>query len=318
MTVVASDDPMLDAERLRERLDVPVRTATFDTDDDIVSAAGDARALVVDVNTPVAASTLADLPTLEIVARAGVGVENIDVAAAAERGVHVTNVPEYCTDEVATHAVSLLLSCARSVPRYDRSVKGGAWGWTDSRRLHRLPGTTLGVVSFGPIARRVVERVAGFDLDIVAYDPFVDTDEMDSHGVEKVEFDALLDAAGHVVSTAPLTEETRHLFDADAFDRMHDHATLVNVGRGGVVHEADLAAALESGNLGAAALDVMAEEPPADSPLFACEDAILTPHAGWYSAEARAELNDTVADNVAAALAGETPPDRIDPDLDWV
>jgi D-3-phosphoglycerate dehydrogenase len=318
MTVVASDDPMIDADRLRERLDVSVTTATFESAADIVAGASDARALVVDVNTPVPASVITDLPALEIVARAGVGVENIDVGAAADAGVDVTNVPDYCTDEVATRAVALLLSCVRSVPRYDRSVEDGAWDWTVGRPIHRLPGSTLGLVSLGPISRRVAERVQGFGLDLVGYDPYVDADEMRSHGVEKVDFETLLDRADHVVSNAPLTDETRGLFDADAFERMRDHATLVNTGRGGVVDEAALASALETGEIEAAALDVMAEEPPADSPLFDREDAILTPHAGWYSEEARAELNDTVAENIAAALAGETPPDRIDPDLGWV
>jgi D-3-phosphoglycerate dehydrogenase len=270
MEVVASDDPMIDAARLREELgaDVTVRTADTGDEDAAIAAAQDADALVVDVSTPVTATVLAACSDLRIVARAGVGVDNVDVAAAAERGIEVSNVPDYCTDEVATHTVSLLLACARRLGVYDRDVKAGEWDWTAAGGIHRLRGSTLGFVSFGPIARRVREQTGGFDLTCVAHDPYVDGEEMDAAGVEKVDFEALLDRADLVSVTAPLTDETRGMVDAAAFERLGDHAVVVNTGRGGVVDEAALADALERGEVAAAGLDVFAEEPPGDSPLF--------------------------------------------------
>jgi D-3-phosphoglycerate dehydrogenase len=320
MEVVASDDPMIDAELLAEGLgeDVTVTVAETGTEAAVREAASEAEALVVDVSTPVTAGVLDACPDLRIVARAGVGIDTVDVAAAAERDVVVTNVPEYCTEEVATHTVALALAALRSLGRYDRDVKAGGWDWRAGGEIHRLSGLTFGFVSYGPIARRVRELAEGFGVEFVAYDPYVDAAEMADDGVEKVDFEELLDRTELLSVNAPLTEETRDMVDGTAFERLADHAVVVNTGRGGVVDEAALADALERGAVGAAGLDVFAEEPPEDSPLFARDDAILTPHAAWYSEEARADLHETVAANVRAALAGEAPPDRIDPDLDWV
>ncbi|WP_135365633.1 C-terminal binding protein [Halosimplex halophilum] len=320
MEVVASDDPMIDAELLAEGLgdDVTVTVAETDSEEAVREAASEAEALVANVSTPVTADVLDACPDLRIVARAGVGIDTVDVGAAAERGVVVTNVPEYCTEEVATHTVALALAALRSLGRYDRDVKSGGWDWRAGGEIHRLSGLTLGFVSYGPIARRVRELAEGFDADFVAYDPYVDAAEMAADGVEKVDFEELLDRTELLSVNAPLTGETRGLVDGAAFERLADHAVVVNTGRGGVVDEAALADALERGEVAAAGLDVFAEEPPEGSPLFERDDAVLTPHAAWYSEEARADLHGTVAANVRAALAGERPPDRIDPDLDWV
>ncbi|WP_123539315.1 C-terminal binding protein [Halosimplex salinum] len=320
MDVVVSDDPMIDAEALADRLgaDVTVTVAETDTERAVREAASGAAGLVVDVSTPVTADVLAACPDLEIVARAGVGIDRVDVGAAAERGVAVTNVPEYCTDEVATHTVSLLLACLRKLGLYDTDVKAGGWDWRVGGETHRLSGLTMGFLSYGPIARRVREQTSGFDLAYVAYDPYVDAEEMAEDGVEAVEYEELLGRTDLLSINAPLTEETRHMVDGDAFERLPDRAVVVNTGRGGVVDEAALADALEAGAVAGAGLDVFAREPPEDSPLFDRDDATLTPHAAWYSEEARADLVETVAVNVRAALDGETPPDRIDPDLDWV
>ena len=320
MKVVVSDDPMLDAAELADRLppEAAVQVAETDTEEALKRVLRGAVALVADVSTPVTADVLAAADDLALVARAGVGVDNVDIAAAAEAGVDVTNVPDYCTDEVATHTVALLLGCLRKLGPYDREVKAGGWDWQAGGRTHRLPGLTLGFVSFGPIARRVRERTAGFGLDHVAYDPYVDDETLAAADVERVDWAGLLDGADLVSVNAPLTEETRGMLDADAFERLADHAVVVNTGRGGVVDEAALAAALDDGEIAAAGLDVFTEEPPTESPLFDRDDALLTPHSAWYSVEARADLHRTVAENVRAALAGETPPDRIDPDVEWV
>ncbi|WP_336336768.1 C-terminal binding protein [Haloarcula brevis] len=317
--VVASDDPMIDVDRLRTALDAEVVAAETGSEAALRDAAAGAAALVVDVNTPVTAAVLDVLDELQVVARAGVGIDNIDVAAAADNGVTVTNVPEYCTDEVATHTVTLLLDCVRTLTAYDRDVRDGGWGWERTRPVHRVRGRTLGLVSFGPIARRVRDQLRGFDLDVVAYDPYVDATEMVAADVEKVTLEELYERADYVSLHAPLTEETAGMIDADALAAMRDRAILVNSGRGGLVDEAALRTALEDGEIAAAGLDVLAEEPPAaDHPLVGLDNCVVTPHAAWYSEEARDDLNDAVAANVGAALAGETPPDRIDPDTDWL
>lgn len=318
--VLVTDDPMIDPDAVAAHLDdARVTVAAVDDTDDLVDAASEAAAIVVDVTTPVPRRAIEALPNLSLVARAGVGIENIDVGAAAEHGVTVTNAPAYCTDEVATHTLALLLDCARNISTYDRATAAGGWAWTDGRSVRRVPGSTLGLVSFGPIARRLRERVRGLDVDVIAYDPYVDADAMATDDVEKVDFEGLLERSDYVSLHAPLTEQTRDIVDADALARMRDHAILVNTARGGLVDEAALADALRDGTIAAAGLDARCTEPPAaNDPLRELDNCILTPHAGWYSVEARDELNQTVGRNVAAGLAGETPPDRIDPDLDWV
>lgn len=318
--ILVSDDPMIDPDVLARALpDHTIRTEPLPDERAIVEAGADAAALVVDVNTPVPASVLGELPDLEIVARAGVGFENVDVKAADDHGVVVTNVPEYCTDEVATHGFALLLDCVRGIAEYDRATAAGDWAWEDGRPLHRFPETTLGLVSFGPIARRLRERVRGFDMDVIAYDPYVDPEEMAAADVEQVSFDELLARSDHVSLHAPLTDETESLIDAEALAAMRERAILVNTARGGLIDEGALADALDDGEIAAASLDVRRQEPPAaDDRLRALDNCILTPHAGWYSVEAREELNETVARNVTAALGDETPPNRIDPDLDWL
>jgi len=318
--VLVSDDPMIDPDVIADAVpDARVRVAALDDEDALVEAGAGVSGLVVDVNTPVPERVLSELPDLEIVARAGVGFENIDVPAADEHGVVVTNVPEYCTDEVATHGVALLLDCVRKIAEYDRATADGQWAWDDGRPVHRFPETTLGLVSFGPIARRFHDRLRGFDLDVIAYDPYVDADEMAEAGVEKVTFDELLDRSDHVSLHAPLTDQTEDLIDADALAAMDEHAILINTARGGLIDEAALADALRTGEIAAAGLDVRRTEPPTeDDPLCALDNCLVTPHAGWFSVEARAELNETVGRNLAAAFADETPPNRIDPDLDWL
>ncbi|WP_435365598.1 C-terminal binding protein [Haloarchaeobius sp. DYHT-AS-18] len=309
-SVLLSDYPMLDPDIYRSVLgpDVEVHERVLGSADALLEAARevDADAVVTDVHTPVPASVIEALD-LAVIARSAVGIEGIDLDAAAEAGVPVTHCPEYCTDEVATHALSLALACVRSIPAYDRSVRAGEWAWGATRELHRLRGQTIGLLAFGPIARRFAELVSGFDCRLVAHDPFVDAKTMADYGVEAVGFETLLDDSDLLSVHAPLTDETRGMLDADAFDRLGPGGVLVNTGRGAVIDEGALVAALESGQVAAAGLDVLAEEPPEESPLIGREDTVVTPHAGWYSEEARRDVNETVATDVRRALDGEEP-----------
>jgi len=321
--VVLSAFPMIDPETYREVLEetvdepVEIEVTELGSTENLIAAAEGADAVVTDINTPVTAEAL-DALDLRVVVRSAVGVDNIDVEAAAANGVTVTRVPDYCTDEVATHSVSLLLACLRSLKAYDDDVAGGGWSWEAGRPIHRVSASTIGFVSFGPIARRAAEQLAGFDADLVAYDPFVEAEEMADHGVEKAEFDELFDRADHVGVYAPLTDATRGMVDADALARLDADSVLVNVSRGPVVDADALLDALESGSIKGAGLDVLAEEPPEDDPLVGRDDTVVTPHAAWYSEDARDDLNRSGAADVAAVLNGETPEGRVDPDADWL
>lgn len=316
--VVISETPFVDVDYQRERLDgATVEVRDTHTEAAVGEAAADADALIVDVHTPVTADALDRADGLRLIARAGTGYDDVDVNAAAERGITVTNVPEYCTDEVASHAFGLLLACRRRIPAYDREVRDGGWDWRTDRPIRRVAGSTLGLISFGAIARRVADYAAGFDMEVLVYDPYVDEAIVEGYGGRLVEFDELFETADAVSVHAPLTPETRGLIGAAEFARLPAHAVVVNVGRGGIVDEDALAEALREREIAAAGLDVLSEEPPEETPLRGLDDVVLTPHAGWYSTEARADLNRTIARQVERALAGERPEHAIEPDA-WV
>ncbi|SEK31203.1 C-terminal binding protein [Haloferax larsenii] len=319
-SVVLSDFHMVDPNHQRRVLgDVAdVTTAELGSVEALVEAceAADADAVVTDINTPVTADAL-DTLDLSVVARAAVGFENIDVEAATDRGVVVTNVPSYCTDEVATHSVALLLSCIRATPAYDRGVRAGEWPATPGRELHRMKGRTLGFLSFGAIAQRTAELCSGFGLDFVAYDPYVDDDTLAEYGVERVSLSDLYARADYLSVNAPATPETRGMVDADAFDALDDDAIVVNTGRGEVIDEAALVDALREGDIAAAGLDVFETEPlREDSLLRELENAVLSPHAAWCSAEARAEVNEQTATDIKRVFAGEEPTAKVEPSWD--
>jgi len=314
-TIRASDDPRIQIDTLRSALgsEHTVRSADLSSTERVVEAARDADGLVVDTGVPVPAAVFDACESLDVVARAGTGVDNIDIAAADDAGVTVTNVPEYCTEEVSTHAVSLFLTLFRHVASHDRAIENGRWDWTDGRPIRRLSEQTVGFHSFGGIARRTAEKMAGFGCELIASDPYVDADEMAAYGVEKVSFETLLETADHISIHAPLTEETRHSFDRDAFERMRETAVLVNVGRGPIVDQPALRRALDAGEITAAGLDVLNEEPPTDSELAGRDDVVVTPHAAFYSEDSLAALNESVARDVRDVIAGERPDGFVDP-----
>ncbi|WP_281194472.1 C-terminal binding protein [Halorubrum sp. F4] len=314
-------DPKTYREFLRDAVDEPVEleVTQLGSTERLIEAGTGFDAVVVDVGTPVTAEAIDALgDDLEVIVRAAVGVDDVDVAAAADAGVGVTRVPEYCTDEVATHSLSLLFACLRSVTTYDEAVADDRWSWEEGRPIRRVSESTIGLLSFGPIAERAAEQLSGFGPELLAYDPFVDGDRMDEHGVEKVAFEALFDRSDHVAVYAPLTESTRGMVDADALSRLSSHSVVVNVGRGPVIDADALVEALESGAIKAAGLDVLAEEPPNDDPLVGREDTVVTPHAAWYSEDARQDLNRTAAADLAAVFNGDVPDGLVDPEADWL
>lgn len=247
------------------------------------------------------------LPDLRAVGRYGIGYDTIDVRSATKHGVPVLNVPAYCIDEVAEHALALVLACERNVSAFDTQVQGGTWDWKEGRPLFRVGGRTLGLVGFGKIPRTLVEKAAGFDFELLVYDPYVDAQEIEAHGGEKVTFGELLAESDIISVHTPLTDETESLFDADAFERMQDDAVLVNTSRGAVVDTEALHSALVAGELRRVGLDVMPQEPPDDTPLFDLDDAIVTPHTAWYSEDSIHNLRESIATDVVRAIRGDEP-----------
>ncbi len=259
-------------------------------------------ALVVRSATKVTAELLRAAKTLKVVGRAGIGVDNVDVAAATELGILVVNAPTANLMSATEQTFALLLAVARRIPEADASTKAGGW----DRKLTgiELQGKTLGVIGFGRIGQRVAKRARGFEMKVVAFDPYLDPAAARRLEVEMLPLADVLRRSDAVTIHTPLTPETRHLLDAERLALLPHGALVINCGRGGVIDEAALLAALESGAVGGAGLDVFAEEPPSDRRLARHPRVVATPHLGAQTREAQERTSTETAEMVLAALAG--------------
>jgi D-3-phosphoglycerate dehydrogenase len=266
---------------------------------------------------PVTASDIGRLPSLRVIATPSVGVDHVDVAAATERGVWVCNVPDYCVDEMADHALALLLGLVRGVVELDRSVRGGGWDSKAAGPLRRVSDIRLGVIGFGRIGRALASRAKALGMDVCAHDPLVSDDEIAAAGVRPATLDALLETSTAVSLHAPLAPETRGLLGRRELELLPDGAYVVNVSRGGLVDTVALVDALESGRLGGVALDVLEVEPPSgESPAPAAPRLVVTPHAGWWSEQAEEAVFRRAAESVRDALDGRRPESAVNTPTD--
>jgi D-3-phosphoglycerate dehydrogenase len=257
--------------------------------------------LAVRSATKVTASLLARAQKLKVVGRAGIGVDNIDVAAATERGVVVMNTPYGNSVTAAEHAIALLFALCRQIPAADRSTQTGKW--EKSRFMGvELTGKTLGLIGCGNVGSSVAERALGLRMKVAAYDPFLSPERARDLGVDKMALDELLARADFISLHTPLTDTTRNLIDAAALARMKRGVRLVNCARGGLVVEADLAAALDSGHVAGAGIDVFAEEPATKNPLFGRDNVVATPHLGAATTEAQENVAVQIAEQMADFL----------------
>jgi len=292
-------------DELARQFRVQVQPDLWQDPPGLLAAAAEARALLVRNQTQVTAEVIGAAERLEIVARAGAGLDNIDVQAASRAGVVVSYAPGENAVSVAELTIGLMLAVMRRIAAADRHVKAGGWdrlrftGW-------ELAGKTLGVVGLGRIGRLVARRAAAFQMRLLAYDPLLAAGDPNavSLGVTLTNLEQLLAEADVVTCHVPLMDSTRRLFSHQQFAQMKPTAIFVNTSRGEVVDEAALAAALESGRLGGAALDVRAVEPPAASPLNSMDNVILTPHIAAFTHEAQERVVSAVCGDVAAVLSG--------------
>jgi D-3-phosphoglycerate dehydrogenase / 2-oxoglutarate reductase len=308
IAVTDSPFPSLDpAKAALARVDPELRMARSASADDILAVARDADAVLV-TYAKLPGELLRQLTRCRAIGRFGLGVDNIDIPAAAALGITVTYVPDYCMQEVSDHAMSLLLALARKVPLANTLVQSGRWEVPPLVPIRRLGGRVLGLVGFGNIPRTLAPKAKAFGLRVLTHDPYVPPETLAAAGVEGVSFDRLLEISDFVSIHAPLTPATRALFNAEVLRKMKQGALLINTARGPLVDEEALIAALDSGHLGGAALDVVTAEPlTRDSKLLERSNVILTPHTGFYSVEALEELQTKCAADVARVLSGEKP-----------
>ncbi|CAN7333439.1 C-terminal binding protein [Arthrobacter sp. LjRoot14] len=257
---------------------------------------------------PVTRAVLEAMAPGALVIRYGIGYDNVDITAARELGISVSNIPDYGADTVADHAVTCILALLRKVKQLDSRIRSD--GWLRPNDLGSMPGfseTTVGLVGTGRIGRAVAARLSPFGFRVIAHDPFVDAAALEGTGITPVELDGLLEESNVVSLHAPLTPENHRLINATTISRMRSGAILVNTSRGGLVDEEALADALIEGHLGGAALDVFDPEPLApESRLRKLENVLLTPHAAFFSDESLANLQRLAAEEAARYLAGET------------
>jgi len=276
----------------------------------LLEAVADADALLVRSATTVDAEVIAAAPRLKIIARAGVGLDNVDVEAATAAGVLVVNAPTSNIHSAAEHALALMLSAARQIPAADATLREHAWKRSAFNGTE-IYGKTVGVVGLGRIGQLVAQRLAAFGTHVVAYDPYVPPARAAQLGIELLPLDDVLARADFISVHLPKTKETAGLLGADALARTKPGVIIVNAARGGLIDEHALADAIRSGHVRAAGLDVFATEPCTDSPLFDLPQAVVTPHLGASTSEAQDRAGTDVAESVKLALAGEFVPDAV-------
>jgi D-3-phosphoglycerate dehydrogenase len=267
---------------------------------------------------PVDAAMIAAAERCLAIVRYGVGVDTIDMDAATKAGICVANVPDYGTQEVALHALSLMLAVHRRLRAFDAALRAGRWmaGPTVTPPIHRLRGQSVGIVGFGRIGRTFGGYAAPLGVHLLTYDPYITRTAASEGGATLVDFGTLLRQSDIISFHAPLGAETRHLLGEEEIRMLKPTAIVINTSRGGVIDTAAVARALREGRLGGVGLDVFEGEPlPEDHPLREAPNTILTPHVAWYSEESRRALKRSVAEEVARVARGEWPRSLVNPDV---
>jgi D-3-phosphoglycerate dehydrogenase len=314
VAVTDSVFPNLDpAGAALEKIGAEIRLAKESTPDAILEVAREADAVLATF-AQVTPLIIQQLTRCRVIARMGIGVDNIDISAATKAGIVVTRVPDYCLDEVSDHTMALLLALVRKIPSSNARTQSGHWEMRAVVPIHRLRGTVLGLVAFGQIPQLVTPKAQAFGIRVVTHDPYVSKQVAERAGVERMEFDELLKISDYISIHTPLLPATHHLFNADVFRRMKPTAYLINTARGPIVDEAALADALDQGHLAGAALDVMEHEPPAGSRLFGRDNVIVTPHTSFYSEESLVDVQTKAAEEVVRVLSGQAPRNPVNPE----
>jgi D-3-phosphoglycerate dehydrogenase len=314
--IVISDDRFGDSAEEKAVLSgADLVVADCHTEDQLAAACAGADAVLLN-QAPMTGRVIATLDKCRVISRYGIGYDNVDLAAAEQKGIWVTNVPGYCTEEVAEHALGLLLSCVRAIPEKDRELRSGLWNI--NRPIKRMSGRVLGIVGFGATGRAFWEKIQGFAFgSILVSDPrgeakLAALDAQSTNGgktvTRVVPFDVLLSSSDFISLHVPLNEGTRHFINSQSIEKIKDGAILINTSRGAVIEEAALAAALTTRKIAAAGLDVFEKEPlPDHHPFFNLPNVTLTDHSAYYSAESVSELKTRTAQNALDVLEGWIP-----------
>jgi D-3-phosphoglycerate dehydrogenase / 2-oxoglutarate reductase len=309
--IVMTDDrhKTYDEEKsVLKEIDAELVIANCVTPEDVIKECRDADGILVNL-APINSDVIAKLDKCRIIARYGVGFDNIDVSASTRKGVYVANVPDASFEEVSDQALALMMACIRKVARRDAQVRQGKWNIGKSDPVYRMVGKTFTLLGFGVIARSLYRKIAGFNFSqILVFDPFVDEAVIASMGAKKADWETAIRQADYISVHIPLSDKTRGIINAGTFAMMKKSAIIVNTSRGPVIDESALLDALTTGEINSAGLDVHTREPlDSNSPFMKLENCVLTDHSGWYSEEAMSELKTKAAQNVRDVLLGKAP-----------
>ena len=310
----------IEREVLEDIADVTAASSEPSTEEELLAYAGDAHALLLGSNSPVTAKVIANMPNLRVLARYGIGLDNLDLKAATEHGVIVTNDPDYALEEVADHAFTMALALSRRTVKIDRMMREGRSSSEIKKAvepIHANSSLTFGILGLGNIARRTATRAKALGFRVVSYDPWVARAEFSLLGVERAtDLGALLRESDVVCVHVPLTPQTKHMLGEKEFASMKKGALIVNTSRGPVIDQTALYNALKNGTVGGAGLDVFEVEPlPADDPLRTLDNIILSPHLAWYSEESQRRVRLDMSNAVKDALTGKRPEFVANPDV---
>jgi len=288
-------------------LDCEIVQAVCKSEEETIAVCRDAHA-VLNTSAKISRRVIMELKEALVICRYGVGVDTVDIPAATEHGIIVANVPDFCFDEVADTAMSMILSVPRKVHLLNNLVHQGIWKKDVAKPVHKFRGATLGIFAFGNIGRNICKKAVPFGFRVIAHDSYLTPEKVRDYPVTLVDFDTLLKESDLLTVHAPLTEETRHKFDEAAFRRMKPSAFFFNFGRGPIHDQKALTRALKEGWIAGAGLDVLEKEPPdADDPILKLDNVVFTPHYASYTEEAYRELQVKTGENAAAVLRGDFP-----------
>mgnify|MGYP005847744929 CR=1 FL=1 len=292
-------------ERLKAISEFEVEVNTSLTHDELRQIIKEYDALVIRSGTKVSADIIDAAVNLKVIARAGIGLDNVDVAAASKHGIVVMNTPEGNVITTAEHTIAMLLAVSRNIPQANSSLKAGKW---EKKRFRgkEVFNKVLGIIGVGRIGRIVADRAKGLRMNVIGYDPYISSDVIDSLGIEGVTLDELFARSDYITVHTPITQETRNIIDAEAFKKMKPGVFILNCARGGIVDESALYDAIQADIVAGAALDVFVKEPPVDNPLLTLDHVIATPHLGASTDEAQENVAIAVADQVIDYLIGGT------------
>ena len=308
--VVLTDNAFstIDIEKVMlDEIDAELIVANSDEEDDIIIVASNADALLVGYAC-ITEKVIRMLQKCKIISRYGIGVDNINLEAATHQGIKVTNVPDYCIEEVSSHTLAFILGLARKIAALNCSVKKGIWSYNDHKPIYRLQGKTIGLIGFGRIARNLVKKLKPFGFRIIAYDPYISFEDMEKYNIETAPLEDLLQQSDFVSLHIPLTKETKHMISEKELKMMKSTAYIINTSRGFLVDEEALYIALRDQWISGAALDVLENEKGiyVSSPLMELDNIIFTPHVAFYSEESIVELRLKAVNEVINALIGKS------------